>query len=140
MFVLLTRPKRAKAGWLVAVLYLLCLLAPGTALALGSPAQWLPAGIGQAAVAHEHDHSGHDGAHQHGAMHAGHQADADGVKHKHDGKTSPGPCCALHCLSAIPAELPAIAKPVQSVSLCVSENFQRLPGEAPPLHYRPPIA
>jgi hypothetical protein len=140
MFVRLTRPKRARAGWLVALLYLVCVLAPGTALALGAPAQWLPAEIEQAAVAHTHDHSGHGASHQHGGMHAADQADADDAKHKHDGTTSPGPCCAMHCLSAIPADLPAIAKPVLPVSLCVSENYQRLPGEAPPLLYRPPIA
>jgi hypothetical protein len=29
---------------------------------------------------------------------------------------------------------------VQPISLCVSEDFQRLPGKAPPLLYRPPIA
>jgi len=44
------------------------------------------------------------------------------------------------CVSAIAADLPAVAKPVQPVSVSISENFQRLPGEAPPLLYRPPIA
>jgi hypothetical protein len=44
------------------------------------------------------------------------------------------------CVSAIAADPPAVARPVQPISLCVSEDFQRLPGEAPPLLYRPPIA
>jgi hypothetical protein len=62
------------------------------------------------------------------------------AKHQHDGKGSIGPCCAMLCVSAIAADPPAVARPVQPISLCVSEDFQRLPGEAPPLLYRPPIA
>jgi hypothetical protein len=74
-----------------------------------------------------------------------HHADAgnampEHATHQHDGKTSPGPCCAMLCLSAIAADPPAIAKPSQPISLCVARNFQRLPGKAPPLLYRPPIA
>ena len=129
-----------QAGWFVALLYLFCVLAPGVALALGSAAPALQVGIEPTAVALVHDHSGHGAAHQHDGSHAAHQADADCVKHKHDDKTSQGPCCAMLCLSAIAADLPAIAKPAQPVSLCVSEIFQRLPREAPPLLYRPPIA
>ena len=41
MFVRLTRPVRAKAGWFVALLYLFCVLAPGVALALGDAASCL---------------------------------------------------------------------------------------------------
>jgi hypothetical protein len=62
------------------------------------------------------------------------------AKHQHDGKGSIGPCCAMLCVSAITADPPAVAKPSPPISLCASENLQRLPGEAPPLLYRPPIA
>ena len=41
MFVRLTRPVRAKAGWFVALLYLFCVIAPGVALALGDAASCL---------------------------------------------------------------------------------------------------
>ena len=44
------------------------------------------------------------------------------------------------CLSAIPANLPDIANPPQPISVRISESYQRLPGKAPPLLYRPPIA
>ena len=67
-------------------------------------------------------------------------AKSEHVKHEHDGKGAMGPCCAMLCVSAIAADLPAIAKPSQPISLCVSENFQHLPGKAPPLLFRPPIA
>ena len=137
MSVRLTRPLRAKAGWFAALLYLFCVLAPGVALALGDVASCLTTEMPTTAAAHVHG-EGHQ-----------HHADSGGVTHeharhqhhgRHDGKGSPGPCCAMLCLSAIAADLPAIAKPAQPISVCVSENFQRLPGKAPPLLYRPPIA
>lgn len=147
MFVRLTRPVRAKAGWFVALLYLFCVLAPGVALALGDAASCLMTELPTTAAAHAHDgaqpmHAA-SAAHQHGEGHR--HADTGGAthdhaRHQHDGKGSPGPCCAMLCVSAIAANLPAVAKPVQPISLCLAENFQRLPGEAPPLLYRPPIA
>jgi hypothetical protein len=77
-------------------------------------------------------------------QHAMHHADAGHVmpepaRHQHDGKGSAGPCCAVLCVSAIAADPPAVAKPSQPMSTCVSENVQRLPGEAPPRLFRPPI-
>jgi len=151
MFVRLTRPVRAKAGWFVALLYLFCVLAPGVALALGDAASCLVHQSGMAAAAHVHEGAQpeHAASHQPHAMqadeHAMHRADAghampEHTKHRHDGKGSPGPCCAMLCVSAIAVDPPAVAKPVQPISLCVAENFQRLPGKAPPLLYRPPIA
>ena len=157
MFVRLTRPARAKAGWFAALLYLFCVLAPGVALALGDAASCLVHQFGTATAAHVHEgvQAEHAASHQHHAMQAdqhamdhadaGHAMPGHGhampghTKHQHDGKGSPGPCCAMLCVSAIAADLPAVAKPVPPISLCVSETFQRLPGEAPPLLYRPPI-
>lgn len=136
MLVRLTRPNRARAGWLVALLYLLCVLAPGAALALGGPAAWIPAEIENKAVTHVHDHSDHGSSHQHGSAHE--PADTDGISHKHDGNVSPGPCCAMHCLSAIAADLPAIVKPKPPRSICVSKDVRSPRGTTPPPLYRPP--
>jgi hypothetical protein len=149
MFVWLTRRKRVKAGWFAALLYLFCVLAPGAALALGDAASCLLPQSGTAATMHGHEGAPHANAHQHHEMQADqqatHHADAGHAmpghtKHQHDGKGSMGPCCAVLCVSAIAANLPAVAKPSQPRSICVSESLQRLPGEAPPLLYRPPIA
>ena len=143
MFVRLTKPARARAGWFAALLYLFCVLAPGTAMALGDAASCLEMKVETAAAA-----TVHDASHQHHLAHGDH-ADASAVHDEpaepqhHDkssGKASPGACCALLCVSAIAADLPAFATPSQPISLCLSENFQRLPGKAPPLLYRPPIA
>ena len=144
MFVRLTRPARARAGWFAALLYLFCVLAPGVALALGDAAFCLlhrPATTATAQTGDQADAT----AHQHHVQHAMHDADAGHAKparpgHQHDGKGATGPCCAMLCVSAIATELPAIAKPAVPISTCISENFRRLPGEAPPLLFRPPIA
>jgi hypothetical protein len=152
MFVRLTRPVRARAGWFVALLYLFCVLAPGVALAVGDAASCLV----HRSVTHvpEDTQPQHAASHRHHEMqadqHAMHHADAEDAvsdpvmpehtRHQHDGKGSPGPCCAMLCASAISADLPAVAKPVQPVSRCVADNLQRPPGKAPPLPYRPPIA
>lgn len=151
MFVRLTRPMRAKAGWFIALLYLFCVLAPGVALALGDAASCHVQQLGTATAAHGHDgvQAEHAAAHRYLAMqadqHAMHHADAGHAipghaEHQHDDKASPGPCCAMLCISAIAAEPPAVVKPVQPISLCGAENIQRLWGEAPPLLFRPPIA
>ncbi|WP_028347221.1 hypothetical protein [Bradyrhizobium murdochi] len=144
MFVRLTRRKRVKAGWFVALLYLLCVLAPGVALALGDAASCLVIVVQPVAATHTHDHSEHASAHEHHHDHESHDTDAgntahEPAKHGHH-KSSPGPCCAMLCVSGIAADLPTVVKPLQPTSLCVSENSWRLPGEAPPFHYRPPIA
>jgi hypothetical protein len=147
MFVRLTRPARAKAGWFVALLYMFCVLAPGVALALGDAASCLMTGLPTTGATLVHDGASPmhpaSAAHQHGEGHQ-HHADTGGVthehaKHQHGGKTSPELCCAMMCIAAIAADPPAVATPVQPISFCVSEIFLRLPGEAPPLLYRPPI-
>ena len=138
---------RRKAGWFAAFLYLFCVLAPGVALALGDAASCLTVNIQTTTVAQAHEDTLHaaGSSHHHHEVQGSHHADAspathDHARHEHHGKTSPGPCCAMLCLSAIAADLPAIAKPSQPLSIRLSESFERLPGKAPPLLYRPPIA
>lgn len=135
MFVRLTRRSRAGAGWFVALFYLFCVAAPGAALALGSAAPWLAKDL-KPAAAHAHDRT----AHQHGDTHVGHAPGAHGSEHGHDGAGSAGPCCAMLCLSTMAVDLPSVAKPVQPKPIRVAENYRRLPDNAPPRLYRPPIA
>jgi cytosine/adenosine deaminase-related metal-dependent hydrolase len=146
MLLRLTRPIRVRVGWLIALAYLLCILAPGAALALGNgpapcltdsaePAAMIPMHHGPGVLIHMHaDGSSHD--------HAGMHADTGGApaKHRHDGKTSSEPCCAILCVTALPATLPMLVKPSQPVSMCASDIYRSVQGKAPPLLYRPPIA
>lgn len=137
MFLRMTRSFRIWTGWLIALGYLACVLAPGAALAFqASPAPCFDIGV---AAAPMHPHEG--GAIQGEAMHM-HQHIGDGAPsapHHHDGNASPGPCCAMMCATALPASLPALVAPLQPVSTCAAEADLSLPGEAPPLLYRPPI-
>lgn len=142
MFARLTNPIRIRAGWLLALAYLLCVLAPAAALAVGDAAPCLEAETGMAAMMQADANAGatlhmhQAGSQENGALPAeGHHA-----HHHHGSKTSPGPCCAMLCLSAVPADLPTFAKPSLPMSVLVSAIFRPLRGEAPPLLYRPPIA
>jgi hypothetical protein len=141
----LSRSVRMKAGWVVALAYLFCVVAPAAALAWGTSAPCL-ADDGELAdlvPAHHqtsHMHSG-DAAHDHAKTHDHHQAAAQDApaEHHHHGKGTPGPCCAMMCVTALPADLPSIAKPLQPISTCAPEITVRVHSEAPPLLYRPPI-
>jgi len=137
MFVRLKKQNRARAGWLVALLYLFCVVAPGAALALGSTAPWLANDLNPPVSMHAHDHS----AHQHSEAHADRDAGSGSThhQHQHDGKNSTGPCCAMLCLSTIAADTPSIARPVQPSFVRMAETFWRLPDKTPPLPYKPPI-
>lgn len=162
MFAHLTKAKRLRAGWLLALVYLLCVVAPGFSFALsdGSPTALCPM----------------DGSHQFGIM----QVHQSGVRtlqdvqtdvhvHEHPAEYShfsmsdtsgspisiadetPAPthdhhkssgmqCCSMICVSALPAALVEIGKPSQPMSCFASETHQHLAGNASPRHYRPPIS
>jgi hypothetical protein len=147
MLLQLTRSMRIRAGRLIALAYLFCVLAPAAALAWGNGSapcldDGLHAGLvpmhHQVAASHTHDSNM---THDHAGMHAHHQTVAQDAPapHHHDGKGKPGPCCAMMCAIALPADLPSVAKPLQPISACAPEIVASLHSAAPPLLYRPPI-
>ncbi|WP_349629359.1 hypothetical protein [Bradyrhizobium sp. BR2003] len=146
MLVRLTRSGRVRAGCSIILAYLFCVLAPSFALACGAPFPCLTDEVQRVAV-HVHDASmpmahAEAAAHDHVGMHMQHAADAaePPAKHSHDGKNSSGPCCALMCVSALPADLPFVATPLHPISTRLCEAHQSLRSEAPTRLYRPPIA
>ena len=146
MLLRLTRSVRIRVGRIIALAYLFCVLAPAASLAWGSgPAPCLDDAILADLVPVQQMQTSqlHDGpAHDHAGPHAHHQAAAQGTPapHHHDGKGAVGPCCAMMCVSALPADLPVVAKPLQPISACAPEIVVSLHSTAPPQHYRPPIA
>jgi hypothetical protein len=150
MLLRLTKPVRIMAGWLIALAYLFCVTSPAAALALGNgPAPcFLDDAVPAALMSTAHDvvpmmHMHADGRmHDHKAVHAHHQGADNSVPagHQHDGKSLPGPCCAMLCVVALPAELPAVAEPARPAVSRVAEADRSLTSEAPPRLYRPPIA
>lgn len=136
---------RRRAGWLIAFAYLFCILAPASAIAWGNgPAPCFDdALLADLVPAHREMQAGHahsNSSHDHAGSHTHHQTAAQDVPAPHHGgKGTAGPCCAMMCISALPADLPVVAKPLQPVSACASEIVVSLHSAAPPLHYRPPI-
>jgi hypothetical protein len=126
------------AGWLIAFAYLVCIVSPGAALALGNgPAPCLMDEMSVQADNSMHDHGGSHAHHHHSDGQAG---GSNEPGHHHKSNALPGPCCAMMCVSAIPADLPALSAPSRPFSICAMEADRGAAGNAPPLLYRPPIA
>ena len=129
MFVRLTRAKRLKAGWLLALAYVLCVLAPGVSFAFSEGG-------------HAHDHSG---------IHA-HLSQSDSCSDiKTVGAETPVPvngqhdilgahCCGMMCVIALPATVMMIVNPIELTSACASENYRGVVDNTPSRLYRPPIS
>ena len=142
-----------RAGWLVALAYLLCVLAPTISFAL--PGAHAPARCrtdqnhvpGMVHVHFEAQHV-HDGGeiHDHAAAQA-HSEDGHSMSVASDSKSasekaphkSGGECCGLMCVSAIPATVVDIVKPSAPTALCEVERYRNVADNAPPRLYRPPI-
>lgn len=159
MFRRLTRAKRLRAGWLVALVYLLCVLAPTISFALpGSHAVapcLMDAGHapGMAHVhadapvqhfhndGHMHDHSG---GHSHANADSDHRSMSAALNAKSAPEKAPhssdGQCCGLMCITALPATLVDIVKPSAPMALCEVEGYRKVTDNAPPRLYRPPIS
>jgi hypothetical protein len=159
MFVRLTRTRRLRAGWFVALTYLLCVLAPTISYALP----------GEHAVArcltddnhvpgmvhvhnemptqhvhkdgHVHDHAG---GHSHANSDGGHRSMSMALNSKSIPEKAPhssnGQCCGLMCVTALPATLINIVTPSAPTALCEVEGYRKVTDNAPPRLYRPPIS
>jgi hypothetical protein len=159
MLTRLTRLKRLRAGWIVALIYLLCVLAPTISFALPGSHAVAPC-LADASHApgmihvhsemaaqhihtdgHMHDHSG---AHSHATMDgddrsASMAANGPSVPKKIP-HSSDGQCCGLMCVTALPATLVDIVKPSAPTALCEVEGYRKVTDNAPPRLYRPPIS
>src|SRR5260221_8276937 len=149
MFVRLTRAKRWRAGWLLAFVYLLCVLAPTISFALpGSHAVSPCLTDASHAPGMVHEHNDVPAPHVH----------KDGRTHDHSGASSPtnsgedrsisvalngklipqkaphssdGQCCGLTCVNALPAALFEIVKPSAPTALCEVEGHRKVSDSAP---------
>lgn len=142
MLLRLTRSVRIRVGRIIALAYLFCVLAPAASLAWGSAAPCLgDDALGDLVPAHHHMAASHgDVPHEHAGTSSQTAAKDAPLPNHHDGKGTVGPCCAMMCVSALPADLPSVATPVQPMSTCTPEIVPSLHSAAPPQHYRPPIA
>lgn len=159
MLVRLTRNQRMKAGWLVALIYLLCVLAPTISYALSgehSVAPHLTDDGHMSGMMHVHNDAPAQHVHADGQIHrhsAAHQAakpqgDHPATKMASNGKQVPekaphssdGRCCGLMCFSALPATLIDIVSPDVPTPLRKIEASREVTDNTPSRLYRPPIS
>lgn len=160
----LSRTRRLKAGWLIALTYLLCVTAPSASFAFAKvvPHCLTIAGLGvssaqmhgsmqmHAGAGPEHVHG--DGAmHDHSGMHTLAMSSADSGVTQHavadasvpshsSHKSSDAQCCGLMCLTALPATLVDIVTPPTVAVSGAAEVRRDFADNAPVRHYRPPIS
>jgi hypothetical protein len=147
MFVRLTNAKRLKAGWLLALVGMLCLFAPGVSFAFSDGSRSAPFVTNETqelGIVHVHDLSERAPHAPKGARLCEHSA-----THAHLNKFVPAPandqtsrahCCCMMCSSALPATTIDIVRPSAPTCVCASENYRKVIDNTPPRLYRPPIA
>ncbi|WP_315831230.1 hypothetical protein [Bradyrhizobium prioriisuperbiae] len=162
MFVRLTKAMRLRAG-LLALTYLLCVLAPSLAFAATNGSRAAPCLTDEEhnlGIIHVHQpgdgvsrHVHKDGqVHEHreaGHSHVSASDDSDAAKSVADRAAPPAEephkaagtlCCGMVCISALPATVVDMVEPAAPASVCDAENYRNLADNAPPRHYRPPIS
>jgi hypothetical protein len=163
MLMSLTRSKRLRAGWIVALVYLLCVLAPTLSFALPGSGALTPC-LTEAAhgpgVVHVHNDAPAQHVHKQHVHKEGHVHDRSGAHlHANSGDdrsistalngravpekaphSSDGQCCGLTCVTALPAALIDLVKPSAPTALCAIEGDRKVTDNAPSRLYRPPIS
>jgi len=161
MFVRLTKAKRLRAGWLLALVYLLCVSAPGLSFALSDGSRVAPCltdASYESGIIHVHQSGDSTSEHVHKDGHAhersgGHShfskshspdsqaliADETPAPANDHHKSSGTKCCGMVCISALPAALVEISDRSPPKLRSESETYRHLADNAPPRHYRPPI-
>lgn len=152
MLVRLGRARRLRAGWLVALAYLLCVLAPAISFAVpGSHALAPCLTDADRAPGVVHMHNDRPAQHVHKG---GHVHDRSGDSQTNFGEdrsvsksapenaphSSDGQCCGLMCVTALPATGIEIVKPSAPTALCKIDGYAKVTDNAPPRLYRPPIS
>ena|ERR1700694_4497465 len=158
MFVRLTRARRLGAGRFVALVYLLCLLAPTLSFALpGSRAvssclteaarvpgilhMHTDAPIQHVSIGdHVHDHANANFHESSGDDRSASTAVNSRPVREKAPHSSDGQCCGLMCVTALPATLVDVVEPFAPGALCEAEGYRSVTDNAPTRHYRPPIS
>jgi hypothetical protein len=156
MFVRLTKAGRLRAGLLVTLVYVLCILAPTLSFALPGSQAVSPCLTDTNHVSGMmHFHAGVSPAH----FHAGGSMHDHAMAHSHasdgrDAAKAPGPtgqlpskgayssdgqCCGLMCISALPASLVEIVTPPLPTVSQEVEGYIEVADNGPSRRYRPPI-
>jgi hypothetical protein len=158
MLTRLTRTGRLTAARVLALAYLLCVLAPALSFAFAGGARAAPCltedqhGRG---IVHVHEHAAATSQHMHADGHSHYHAAATEASEATEDasaaaqpmlpagdhhKSAGGQCCGMVCVSALPATLTDVVRPDAPRSICVSATYRAIVDTTPPQHYRPPIS
>lgn len=147
-----TKAMRSMAARLLALVYLLCIVAPSVGHALSDGSKIVPCHMGESQEVgpthgshvhlHNEDHRG-DGGELFVGLHGA--ATAVTANDKYHGQADNShkalgmQCCGIACLSALPATVTEVVKPSKVTSICDVEKYTRVTDNTPTRHYRPPI-
>ncbi len=153
----LSGAKRSLVGRLVALAYLVCVLAPSSALAIGdgrlsehclfddgllAAFAYQGANATAAHASAHHDHLSHSAGpmhvHHHDGSMAGKPVSPEPSRHGHQAIDLQ--CCGMLCVAALPASISDVVIPCPTLAFALRETGGHFAGNLPSLHYRPPIA
>lgn len=160
MLTRLSRSERYRAGWIAALSYLFCVLAPSFAFAFGnahlsehclfddSPVAgptYQPDVASNDASADSSDRqpaSHHaDALHHHrGSMQMADESTPATPHHNHHHTTLDQQCCGMLCIAAMPVALTEVAMPSAPRAFLMPEARRHLIESGPAQLYRPPIS
>jgi hypothetical protein len=146
----LTKTKRLKAGKLLALLYVLCVLAPSLGFAFSAGSRAASRLVEDehrkdvALVHYEADRAvayvlaGHSAPFQEASDDGSGERSANVVDEPDRRKSSHGQCCGMLCVSALTAEVAELTKPPTLTSRCELAIYRQIADNAPAALYRPP--
>lgn len=135
MFGWLTRAMRLRWAGFLAVLYLICALAPSAAFAFGDGSRAAHCLTETNVAAHVHSKGdAHAHAHDHGVV-ADHQTSEGGD----DGLAADQQCCGQFCMSSLPISHVGIIGAALPTAQPISLIAHAIQGNTPGCLYRPPI-
>ena len=159
MLTRLTRATRLRAGKLLALIYMLCVLAPSLAFAFSDGSHAAPCltedehAMG---IVHVHDNADRTAGHVHADGHVHDHSSSAQTMGDHEGqggpaksvsdsdtaadhhKTSGGQCCGMVCVSALPATVAELTGPSRLTSRCEPARYPGIADNLPHTLYRPP--
>jgi hypothetical protein len=154
----ISRSNRYRAGRIIALIYLFCVLAPSFAFAFGNArlsehclfddglvaglTYQLDAGSSATSVhSSTHQNAGdHAMHHHHGAMQMADESIPAVPQHSHHHTTMDQQCCGMLCIAAMPVAVIEVATPRRPYAFMLPEAGRHLAGSAPARLYRPPIS
>ena len=133
----LTKALRLRSAAFLAVMYLICVLAPSAAFAFGD--ENLGAHCLTEADSGTHIHSKPDaGGHSHAGAGSSNDANQAADQDRDDGKDQQ--CCGLFCVSSLSANVFPVEHPLLPSSPTTLLGAQGIEGNQPERLYRPPIS